>query len=282
MTYNRGGVTGTFSGVTTFVPLEHSTRDALLAYKEDGQAVLGAEKQTFQATKLLLWDFGGEQVGEWRGRLCDTVARVAPGHSSTRPSHECVATRADGLHSSATLRRVRAGGRLLRRVARPLAGGGRRGCTLLPPHRPGRRRLRPLRVLASVPRGHLSRHALPGDARPVQDAVAHQRSEEGRCDSQHVRAARVRRVRARSGAARSAAGRAGTIDHLKVFQSNCKSHSGVLHNLTENLMSYLQVRYMYAQAYIISISSQNLTANNALCKPENAIYFMLYSLSLEC
>ena len=63
MTYNRGGVTGTFSGVTTFTPLEGAPRDALLLYKEDGQAVLGAEKTTFQATKLLLWDFGGEQVG---------------------------------------------------------------------------------------------------------------------------------------------------------------------------------------------------------------------------
>lgn len=62
MTYHRGGVTGTFSGVTTFTPLEHPTRHELLKYKEDGQALLGPEKTVFQATKRLLWDFAGEQV----------------------------------------------------------------------------------------------------------------------------------------------------------------------------------------------------------------------------
>eukprot|EP00966_Prymnesium_polylepis_P318120 7348219-Prymnesium_polylepis.1 len=53
MEYNRGGVTGTFSGVTIFAPLDHATRPALLTYKEDGQATLGPEKSTFQASKLL-------------------------------------------------------------------------------------------------------------------------------------------------------------------------------------------------------------------------------------
>lgn len=62
MTYNRGGVTGTFSGVTTFLPLEHATRSAVLQYKEDGEAILGPEKAKFQASKLLLWDCAGKEV----------------------------------------------------------------------------------------------------------------------------------------------------------------------------------------------------------------------------
>uniref|UniRef100_A0A7S3FEY7 DUF6314 domain-containing protein n=1 Tax=Haptolina ericina TaxID=156174 RepID=A0A7S3FEY7_9EUKA len=56
MKYSAGGVTGTFSGGATFTPLQHETRD-LLTYIEEGQAVLGPERATFTARKLLLWDF---------------------------------------------------------------------------------------------------------------------------------------------------------------------------------------------------------------------------------
>jgi len=81
MQYNRGGVTGTFSGITTFEPLEHATRPALLTYKEDGQATLGPEKATFQASKLLLWDFAGDLVDvyfdEARDRSADGIVEGA-------------------------------------------------------------------------------------------------------------------------------------------------------------------------------------------------------------
>ncbi|KAL1524643.1 hypothetical protein AB1Y20_019530 [Prymnesium parvum] len=81
MDYRRGGVSGTFTGVTTFAPLEHRERAALLLYKEEGQAVLGAERSTFQASKSLLWDFGGEQVevffDEAKDRSPEAVVRGA-------------------------------------------------------------------------------------------------------------------------------------------------------------------------------------------------------------
>ena len=61
MTYMRGGVTGSFAGDASFSLLDHEG-GCFLAYREDGNAILGAEQATFSAHQKLLWEFGAEEV----------------------------------------------------------------------------------------------------------------------------------------------------------------------------------------------------------------------------
>ena len=56
MSYDRGGITGSFAGSAAFVPLPFDGRD-LVAFSEQGRFVAKADQQVFDTRNRLLYDF---------------------------------------------------------------------------------------------------------------------------------------------------------------------------------------------------------------------------------
>ena len=66
LTYTRGGLSGTFRGDATFMPVAGSPR--VLAYEEKGKVTLEPDMESFDARHALLYRFGEAEDGDggWR------------------------------------------------------------------------------------------------------------------------------------------------------------------------------------------------------------------------